>query len=1092
MEAFECSVDICDQDWTSFVAECEECNLLPPSLARLDDSGMSDIDDKVGFVQKVELAFSELDPPRCEDSPADRYLCKHGVTGMESILSGSEEDIHLQSVNVFFERLKSASEAEKLAAPNQTRAPTQRDVKQEAGHRSDGQRANNAAPMENIPNINFLAAASDAAAGETTEPINEDGGGMSTTPGGNTSGFRSSEPVGPEELKQAKDSADDEVKVAELRTPLNIVQQEEFPPKKGFTNSSRSHVDTKWKDAHASLSDSTDTSKTASRESSPLSSVRRKRAKKRRAEPAETQVWIKPSDSEEEQHARRGGLGLPVAERNHFYALKVPQRHATSDFSTISSLPVKLSAREIKVKDPSESQFSESIFRRSRFSGGGLNEDGAGNDPSLIPLNQTVVSVLNRSGHVAQHLHPARQSHLDEEMIHMFCCENEQQRSSHTEKRSAANSRPAGGAGNPGIQWPPMLTDQYGSRLGQSCPSLSRPDSPNAKSNRMDRTKSTDSNSLPDRRCLAPYPPHSDADIPARPPVLLSSSDLDVVSGGSAGAERAQTPAAAPPDLHICEHSLTSLTDITPVSSCCTLDTESGVSLSNGTITDLSYSSCLSVSQNDSRCSGEKPSPTKQQEEEERSAPEADDAAAPPKAEGKPDDAPDSTHSVFAMSSFWSEMEKLTINDILGLRKMEQTASLSAPPPVEESEKPAEFVLTDSGLYTDALKPGQTGVAVPSGSRPLPVGQSANSYSSMATATGFHSSSGPTSFRRICKTVSMQNLCSLESVRLSQKDQTLPSLDEEDLEKVGRFPDGPVSDTEAGGYSVSLGGIFQYIFGKQSAPQRYTGGAPSLHTEGYSLAETYDHFMSDCNADSTLEPLVPAQARSKGGSRSASRTLEFPEAYEYFFASSSSDESAAESDGEEDSGPARVVGRLRRTSNASELSTDIYDNFFTDCDFEQSSFWTNTFSFRNLLFSGSTEERRTVSGSFVPQRPSGFQITVNSGEAPDNEDWMFSDLYPVEDGLSHMLPPHPFTHEDLQVAVPSPRLDAPLLPLKQSDMCLVCIAFASWVLKTANPQVGDAWKAVLLANVSALSAIRYLRKYVKDTAASEDILHVDS
>lgn len=38
-------------------------------------------------------------------------------------------------------------------------------------------------------------------------------------------------------------------------------------------------------------------------------------------------------------------------------------------------------------------------------------------------------------------------------------------------------------------------------------------------------------------------------------------------------------------------------------------------------------------------------------------------------------------------------------------------------------------------------------------------------------------------------------------------------------------------------------------------------------------------------------------------------------------------------------------------------------------------------------------------------------------------------------------------------------LDAPLLPLKQSDMCLVCIAFASWVLKTANPGAGDAWKA---------------------------------
>uniref|UniRef100_A0A672ZXB4 Uncharacterized protein n=1 Tax=Sphaeramia orbicularis TaxID=375764 RepID=A0A672ZXB4_9TELE len=45
-------------------------------------------------------------------------------------------------------------------------------------------------------------------------------------------------------------------------------------------------------------------------------------------------------------------------------------------------------------------------------------------------------------------------------------------------------------------------------------------------------------------------------------------------------------------------------------------------------------------------------------------------------------------------------------------------------------------------------------------------------------------------------------------------------------------------------------------------------------------------------------------------------------------------------------------------------------------------------------------------------------------------------------------------------------------------MCLVCIAFASWVLKTANPQDGDTWKAVLLANVSALSAIRYLRNPV--------------
>ncbi|KAF7665477.1 hypothetical protein LDENG_00142490 [Lucifuga dentata] len=51
--------------------------------------------------------------------------------------------------------------------------------------------------------------------------------------------------------------------------------------------------------------------------------------------------------------------------------------------------------------------------------------------------------------------------------------------------------------------------------------------------------------------------------------------------------------------------------------------------------------------------------------------------------------------------------------------------------------------------------------------------------------------------------------------------------------------------------------------------------------------------------------------------------------------------------------------------------------------------------------------------------------------------------------------------------------------LKQSDMCLVCIAVASWVLRSTDPEAADAWKAALLANVSALSAIQYLRQYLK-------------
>ncbi|KAM9759223.1 uncharacterized protein perm1b [Menidia menidia] len=58
--------------------------------------------------------------------------------------------------------------------------------------------------------------------------------------------------------------------------------------------------------------------------------------------------------------------------------------------------------------------------------------------------------------------------------------------------------------------------------------------------------------------------------------------------------------------------------------------------------------------------------------------------------------------------------------------------------------------------------------------------------------------------------------------------------------------------------------------------------------------------------------------------------------------------------------------------------------------------------------------------------------------------------------------------------------------VKQSDMCLVCIAFASWVLRSSDPEAADAWKAALLANVSALSAIQYLRQYVRKNHPPDD------
>lgn len=61
-------------------------------------------------------------------------------------------------------------------------------------------------------------------------------------------------------------------------------------------------------------------------------------------------------------------------------------------------------------------------------------------------------------------------------------------------------------------------------------------------------------------------------------------------------------------------------------------------------------------------------------------------------------------------------------------------------------------------------------------------------------------------------------------------------------------------------------------------------------------------------------------------------------------------------------------------------------------------------------------------------------------------------------------------------------------------MCVKCTFINIFLCVTfyVNTYSSHFLFVVLLANVSALSAIRYLRKYVKDKAASEDILHFDS
>ncbi|XP_034027438.1 PGC-1 and ERR-induced regulator in muscle protein 1 [Thalassophryne amazonica] len=494
-------------------------------------------------------------------------------------------------------------------------------------------------------------------------------------------------------------------------------------------------------------------------------------------------------------------------------------------------------------------------------------------------------------------------------------------------------------------------------------------------------------------------------------------------------------------------------------------------------------------------------------------------------------------HPVYTMSSFWRDMEKLTIKDILDLRKVGTATPSSFLPPLQESDA-AE---TDSGFLTqpefeqnsEDVFIVQAVIDSNSGSRlladrsssgsvrwesePVPLSAGAALYPDDMTLTTFSdislSALAEKCPRKFSKNVSVHNLHALDSEHLSAPAErhNLQKVEDKELDTC-TLTEGHVHTAASGSdclpssladsFRVSLTDIFNSIFGKkQSIPsQSATGNISSSYTVGESVSENYDHFFSDFDTETFFCPLLNRADQDKdrlmpifSRSRSSRGNLQYPEAYDYFFATSSSDDSSVETDEEDnkDQGPVKVVTRFSCKTNATALSADAYENFFTDSDLKQDFFWKGTFSFRNFNFMGSTSQK-------LPSQPLALQPVRQKGKSPlsvvysinvpGTDEVLLPDpvLHHVENRIITQLAQQPFSYKDLQTPAPNPRLDSSLLPLRQSDMCLVCIAFASWVLKSANPDIGDAWKAVLLANASALSAIRYLRKYVTAEATDNE------
>ncbi|KAL7859882.1 hypothetical protein SRHO_G00150290 [Serrasalmus rhombeus] len=519
------------------------------------------------------------------------------------------------------------------------------------------------------------------------------------------------------------------------------------------------------------------------------------------------------------------------------------------------------------------------------------------------------------------------------------------------------------------------------------------------------------------------------------------------------------------------------------------------------------------------------------------------------------------THPVYAMSSFWNEMEKLTINDILRLRLVSQAQHPSVLLQPEDSGIADISDAADSGYFThfDDSKPDrssgdmsfisdfdeelsqlqtQEAAKLDEGSRESPNSGNAM-WESDADPSGtgtemedvfmlssetalpppLYRDNAQQCFRKMCKNISVQNLQALEaepfrkilrnasllslhsvhsthSIHTEVEDDYVDPFDRVDASSPVCLSDEEEEMESAG---ITFSEIIQYLFGGDE-PECSTSttdntAASYLDGTGTSVPETYDHFFSEFEGGSLFHPLVDNSSSSKeelvpifSCSCSVNTNLQFPEVYDYFF----SDDSHSDED-EDNQTVIQVFTRhdyIAAKSHNAVAASDTYEEPPPETDNSWNFLRNNPLSFRKVRrsdFTAPPEKSSSWALTPVKNRRRSFQRGIQPINAMGPDEKPFPDplLLSLENRIFGQLANQQNICSEMQTAVADPRIDAPLMPLKQADMCLVCIAFASWVLKSANPQGADMWKAALLANISALSAIRYLRRWTRDEAAKK-------
>ncbi|XP_031143346.1 uncharacterized protein si:ch211-157b11.14 isoform X1 [Sander lucioperca] len=490
------------------------------------------------------------------------------------------------------------------------------------------------------------------------------------------------------------------------------------------------------------------------------------------------------------------------------------------------------------------------------------------------------------------------------------------------------------------------------------------------------------------------------------------------------------------------------------------------------------------------------------------------------------------TRPVYAISAFWDEMEKLTIHDILQLRMGRSTppreTQETMTPSVDDHSSlinTAEYTFFDGGLMDtsdtadsdyftqpDESKPDRSSCEFSTSDfeeeywqflgasrNPTPDPQSKKQRSTSDSpflaheeedSTGSEGKETPVPLedftskcfedqdsnvfisselawpRQIIKSKSMHNVQALNTEDLSLQlllgnDESslllssCPSLEENVVLKasdsVGTLIAAPFLDEH---YQVSFPEVFEYLL-RENKTNGESRCVTFYEPEAISVAPVFDYTLCTFRDEMSFFSLHDCQRSDErpipifSCSHPTVRELTFPHLNYVFFCKE-----------EDDISPIRVVsGSFIQGSDCGAAAPHGFHS------------WKSLIRKIHFPDKGSIWCRRSGAWVFPVEAE---KITMKSADPP---------ITVLTERRVTSTPSQLFRELAVQQrvleAIQTTRREGIFSTLKQSDMCLVCIAFASWVLKSSDPDTADAWKAALLANVSALSAIQYLRQYVK-------------